>query len=188
MTAPGRKQGDDAGKKQKEEGTLRLLTPGEVELAKLVFWSTISYEKVWIHHDSFLPFGLQNKQTAMAPDGEIYFREYYRDDYSLNVPFHQHMFIHEMAHVWQREKGMNVIGRGLVSWAVSYRYVLDGRLLSEYPMEQQAQIIADHFSLQAEGYTKWCELRDYGIVTLDGDIREPVIRQQYENTLRGFPW
>jgi len=42
---------------------------------------------------------------------------------------------------------MNIIGRGLVSWLVSYRYTLDGRLLSEYPMEQQAQIIADNFVL-----------------------------------------
>ncbi|MCZ7841435.1 type IV secretion protein Rhs [Leclercia adecarboxylata] len=174
--------------KEEKEGSLRLLTTGEVELAKSVFRSTIPYHKVWIHHDSYLPFGLQNKNTAMAPNGEIYFREHYREDYSLSVPFYKHMFIHEMVHVWQREKGMNVIGRGLVSWAVSYRYVLDGRLLSEYSMEQQAQIISDHFILLSEGYTKWCGLRDHHVITLDGNISEPVLEKQYENTLRGFPW
>lgn len=63
MTGYGRNQFAGAGKKQKEEGSLRLLTPGEIVLARLVFRSTIPYEKVWIHHDSFLPFGLQNKQT-----------------------------------------------------------------------------------------------------------------------------
>ncbi|MDR9891304.1 type IV secretion protein Rhs [Pseudenterobacter timonensis] len=174
--------------KAEKEGTLRLLTSGEITLAKSVYKSTIPYHKVWIHHDSYLPFGFQNKNTAMAPNGEMYFREHYREDYSLSVPFYKHMFIHEMAHVWQREKGMNVIGRGLVSWAVSYRYVLDGRLLSEYPMEQQAQIIADHFILHTEGYIKWCELRDHAVITLDGNISELVIEKQYENALRGFPW
>ena len=128
MTGYGRNQDAGAGKNQREEGSLRLLTPGEIALARLVFRLTIPYEKVWIHHDSFLPFGLQNKQTAMPPDGKIYFREHYRDDYSLSVPFYQHMFIHEMAHVWQREKGMNVIGRGMFSWAVNYRYVLVKRI------------------------------------------------------------
>ncbi|AXF58948.1 MULTISPECIES: type IV secretion protein Rhs [unclassified Leclercia] len=177
-----------AEQKEEKEGTLRLLTSGEIALAKSVFRSTIPYHKVWIHHDSYLPFGLQNKNTAMAPNGEIYFREHYREDYSLSVPFYKHMFIHEMVHVWQREKGMNVICRGLVSWAVSYRYVLDGRLLSEYPMEQQAQIISDHFILLAEGYIKWCGLRDLNVITLDGNISEPVIEKQYANALRGFPW
>jgi len=93
-----------------------------------------------------------------------------------------------MAHVWQREKGMNVTGRGLAGRALSYRYELDERLLSEYPVAQQAQIIADHFTLQTEGYTKWREFRDNDVVTLDGNIHEPIIRQQYANTLRGFPW
>lgn len=80
--------------------------------------------------------------------------------------------------------------RGLVSWLVSYRYTLDGRLLSEYPMEQQAQIIADNFTLQNRGYLVWHRL--WGgknpTITLDGDISEPVIRKGYKNALRGFPW
>jgi len=183
-----KKEKKEDKKEDKKEGSLRRLTTGEIALAKSVFRSTIPYHKVWIHHDSYLPFGMQDKNTAMAPDGEIYFREHYREDYSLSVPFYRHMFIHEMAHIWQREKGMNVIGRGLVSWAVSYRYVLDERLLSDYPMEQQSQIIADYFSLQVEGYIKWCELRESNTITLDGDIGEQVIRQQYVNALRGFPW
>jgi hypothetical protein len=173
---------------EEKEGSLRILTTGELAMAKSVFQSTIPYNTVWIHHDSYLPFGLQNEHTAMTPNGELYFRRDYRADFSVALPYLQHLFIHEMSHVWQREKGMNVIGRGLVSWAVSYRYELDGRLLSEYPMEQQAQIIADHFSLQVEGYYKWCDLRDKRHITIDGDIREAVIRKKYQEALRGFPW
>ncbi|ATM87397.1 MULTISPECIES: type IV secretion protein Rhs [Yersinia] len=171
-----------------KEGGLRLLTLGETELAKSVFGSTIQYNTVWIHKESYLPFNLQDEHTAMTPNGEIYFRNEYRDDFSQTTDNLQHLFIHEMSHVWQRAKGMNVIARGLVSWLVSYRYKLDGRLLSEYPMEQQAQIIADYFTLQARDYSTWRRLRRNNIITLDGDISEVVIRKSYRNALRGFPW
>ncbi|CNI13094.1 Uncharacterised protein [Yersinia massiliensis] len=171
-----------------KEGGLRLLTLGETELAKSVFGSTIQYNTVWIHKESYLPFNLQDEHTAMTPNGEIYFRNEYRDDFSQTTDNLQHLFIHEMSHVWQRAKGMNVIARGLVSWLVSYRYKLDGRLLSEYPMEQQAQIIADNFTLQARDYSTWMRLRRNNIITLDGDISEVVIRKLYRNVLRGFPW
>lgn len=171
-----------------KEGGLRLLTPGEMLLARSVFSSTIEYPTVWIHRDSYLPFNLQNENTSMAPNGEIYFRNQYKDDFSQSTYDYQHLFIHEMSHVWQRMKGMNVISRGLVSWMVSYRYILDGRLLSEYPMEQQAQIIADNFVLQIHGYKTWVILRRSGDVSLDGDISENAIRQYYKEALRGFPW
>ncbi|MGL5424622.1 MAG: type IV secretion protein Rhs [Serratia fonticola] len=171
-----------------KEGSTRLLTPGEITLAQSVFGSTIQYNTVWVHNASYLPFNLQNKDTAMTPNGELYFRNQYRDDFSIATDDFQHLFIHEMSHVWQRARGMNVIARGLVSWLVSYRYKLDGRLLNEYPMEQQAQIIADGFILQARGYQSWITLKRSNNVTLDGDISEPLIRQQYKKTLRGFPW
>ena len=172
-----------------KKGGARLLTTGEVALARSVFASTIEYPKVWIHRDSYLPFNLQDADTAMTPNGELYFRtRLYKDDFSQSTDSFQHLFIHEMGHVWQRARGMNVITRGLVSWMVSYRYTLDGRLLSGYPMEQQAQIIADNFTLQKSGYSMWLTLRRNSDVTLDGDISESVIRQRYKETLRGFPW
>ncbi|WP_343645675.1 type IV secretion protein Rhs [Enterobacter sp.] len=173
-----------------KEGDVRLLTTGEILLVQSVFLATIDYSKVLIHKGSYLPFNLQDENTAMTPNGELYFRNTYQDDFSQSTDDYKHLFIHEMSHVWQRARGMNVIGRGLVSWMVSYRYTLDGRLLSEYPMEQQAQIIADNFVLQESGYAIWCHLENkkYPDITLDGDISEPVIREGYKNALRGFPW
>lgn len=82
-----------------KEGGLRLLTSGEIALARGVFRNTISWHKVWIHHDSYLPFGLQSRNAAMAPNGEIYFRNNYRDDFSKESIALQHIFIHELAHV-----------------------------------------------------------------------------------------
>lgn len=173
---------------EKKEGSLRLLTLGELRMAKTVFEETIHYNRVWIHHDSYLPFGLQNRDTAMTPNGELYFRNWYTSDFSVADYPSRHLFIHEMGHVWQRERGMSIIVRGLVSFAVSYRYRLDGRPLRRYPMEQQAQIIADNFILNSYGYTVWMILRRRGDVTLEGDLNETVIRKKYLETMRNFPW
>lgn len=93
-----------------------------------------------------------------------------------------------MSHVWQRERGINVILRGLVSGMVSYRYTLDGRLLNEYPMEQQAQIIADPFALKEEGYDVWQDFRDSQNVTFNGVINEALIRKSsMEKHCEDFP-
>lgn len=42
-----------------KEGALRLLTAGEIQLGREVFSETITWHKVWIHHDSYLPLGLK---------------------------------------------------------------------------------------------------------------------------------
>lgn len=57
-------------------------------------------------------------------------------------------------------------------------------------MEQQAQIIADNFVLQTGGYSIWNRFRllTHPIVTLDGCFSESVVRSEYKNALRGFPW
>ncbi|EOI3545964.1 hypothetical protein ACMSZT_000723 [Cronobacter dublinensis] len=82
-----------------QEGSLRLLTPGEIKLAKSVFGNSIPYHKVWIHHDSYLPLGIQGDYAALTPNGELYFRYWYRDDFSTSTANLQHLFIHEMSHV-----------------------------------------------------------------------------------------
>ena len=42
-----------------KENTLRLLTVGERRLAQTVFGSSVQWNKVWIHCESYLPsFGI----------------------------------------------------------------------------------------------------------------------------------
>jgi len=173
---------------QKKEGSLRLMTQGEIKLAKEIFKDTILYYKVWIHHASYLPFGLQHKYVAMAPNGEIYFRELYRADFSRESADLQHIFIHEMSHVWQRARGMNVFLRGTGSWAVSYKYHLNGRSVRCYPMKQQAQIIADYFVLRKYGYAAWMRGLTNKYVTYLGETTEDVVRKAYAEAIHKFPW
>lgn len=73
-------------------------------------------------------------------------------------------FIHEMTHLWQFHKGMNVMGKGLVlqtlKWTLpdsvydpyDYELAKDTDFKKLNP-EQQANIVADYFGL-IEGYNE----------------------------------
>lgn len=166
---------------QTQEGIKRALTLGEVNLARSVFGNSIFYNSVLVHCDSYLPFGLQNQFTAMSPNGELYFRKaLYNRNYANEDLEAQHLFIHEMAHVWQHQRGMWVRTRGLLSWAVSYQYRLDKPQLSQYSMEQQASLIADYFVLKRFGMNAFFGLpnRNYiGIVDRSTLSKfQPIIR------------
>ena len=66
-----------------KEGSLRLMTLGEIAMARQVFGNALIYSRIWVHCDSYHPFGLQGKHVGMSPDGEIYFRkEEYLADFS----------------------------------------------------------------------------------------------------------
>ncbi|HHQ5993008.1 TPA: type IV secretion protein Rhs, partial [Enterobacter hormaechei subsp. steigerwaltii] len=91
---------------QAEEGTLRRMTLGEIAMARRVFGDSIVYSRVWIHCDSYLPFGLQKQNYAMTPNGELWYRKsMYREDFSANSVFieDKYVFIHELGHVWQHQ-------------------------------------------------------------------------------------
>ncbi len=81
----------DAGKKKKKDSknhgddSVRKLTSGEIALARTVFGNRVDYEKVKMHHGSYLPFNAQGANTAMTPHGEIYFINQYRDDFSQSL-------------------------------------------------------------------------------------------------------
>jgi len=140
-----------------QEGGLRMMTPGEITMARLIFGHSIVYSQVWVHCDSYLPFGLQGKHVGMSPNGEIYFRkEEYLPDFSFTADrSKQHFFIHELAHVWQHQHGQWVRLRGMFSWAANYTYRLDKKKLTEYSLEQQASIIADYWLLRRYGMGEW---------------------------------
>jgi len=141
-----------------KEGTLRLMTLGEIAMARRVFGDSIVYSRVWIHCDSYFPFGLQSPAYAMAPNGELWFRkEGYNPDFSSSDVLDQskHVFIHELGHVWQHQHGQWVRTRGLFSWAADYFYKLDRCKLTDYPIEQQASIIADYWLIIVYGMNTW---------------------------------
>lgn len=173
-----------------EEGGLRRLRPGEINLASSLFDHSIHYHLVWVHLKSYLPFNLQNAGQAMSPNGEMSFRaETYEDDFSIpnnnESPYAEHLFLHEMMHIWQHQRGLWVRTRGLMSWAADYTYSLDENKLLDYGLEQQASIVSDYWLLKHYGFWGNSNLHAYR----DYDPVEPVseLLRKYEKILRNFP-
>ena len=134
----------------------RPLTAGEIQLAQSIFGKGIDdYSTVLVHNHGFPWFlGLQPSRAAVTPNGEMYFpAPIYKDDYSDSTVASrlQHLFIHEMVHVWQHKLGYPVAMTGLFASTIGsitgygYDYTLKpNSKLSDYPMEGQANIIADY--------------------------------------------
>ena len=169
-----------------KRGGIRLLTQGEISLANELYSFSIRYNEVWIHHGSYLPFDLQNNNTAMAPNGEIWFEtNVYRDDFSVTTADFQHLFLHEMMHVWQHQRGMMVRMRGAFSWAADYSYDLTKDKLSDYSMEQQACIVSDYWLLVKHGFYNYSPRIKYREYNAHENTRNLILK--YQQVLRGFP-
>lgn len=83
----------------------RDLTAEEIALARLIFGETIKYQAVKVFKVDYLPN--QQEETIVTPNGNLYpAKKVYRENYALDSDSMKHLFIHEMAHVWQSRKGM----------------------------------------------------------------------------------
>ncbi|EPT8922675.1 vgr related protein [Cronobacter dublinensis] len=144
-----------------EMESARHLTPGESSAAKLLYKNSLNYQKTYIHNAPWFPFGFQTAHTAVSPDGDIWFLPTeYCDNFASSPLRLQHLFMHEMMHVWQFQHGYQVKLRGLFSWAVSYFYTLEkNRPLKTYAMEQQACIVADYWVLKYHTIRQWAQLK-----------------------------
>ncbi|WP_217992428.1 hypothetical protein [Kosakonia pseudosacchari] len=162
--------------------TFRPLTAGEIRMARILFKDTINYGSVRIYRGSYFPFNLQDQDTAVTPNGNMYWPEpIFKEDFSAESSSDKNWFIHEFAHIWQHQMGMGVRIRGLISKYVKYTYSLPKeKTLADYPMEQQANIIADYFTLITAGYNVW-----KGVTDFQG-IHGPDLLAKYQNTLQYF--
>lgn len=132
--------------------TARPLSPGERALARSIFADTIDYTRVRVHHRNYVFW--QGGHYIITPNGQIYLGRRLRGltDFSVASLALQGLFIHEMAHVWQYQHGVNVLLRGAVEQVKhflgfdQYRYRLDaGKPLGAYKLEQQGDILRDYF-------------------------------------------
>jgi len=96
--------------------TCRHLTNGEIELARTIFGSCIDYDKVKIFNRPH--FLVLTGAKAMAPNGHIYVAEpnLRTPDFSKGNILMQALFLHEMTHVWQHQKGLNVRKEAFLEW------------------------------------------------------------------------
>lgn len=132
-------------------GGERPLTPGEVDLARSVFGTAVDYAKVRIRRRKWFP--LHPRRVTMAPRGHIYFHPLgrsYCDDFAtaaLNLKAH---FIHEMTHVWQvQTRGDWYLVLNRMPWARYDYSIKPGWRLTQYGIEQQAEIVKHAFLLRS---------------------------------------
>lgn len=127
--------------------TARALTDAEVTLARSVFGDAIDYSGVTVNNRKWAFF--QPRQVAMAPDGHLWFHpggDLYCDDFCARPIDRQGLFIHELTHVWQRQRGIYLpLARHPFC---RYSYSLKpGWPLHRYGIEQQAEIVRHAFLL-----------------------------------------
>ncbi|MEL1266370.1 PAAR domain-containing protein [Pseudoxanthomonas putridarboris] len=158
------------------KGKSRGLTQGEIGMAQSVFGAAIDYARVKVHHGGYwLFFGRQKEDTAVTPNGEMYWPTgHYKDDFMLEDLDYQKWFIHEMTHVWQYQLGYPVKRVGLRLHAKSggddenYRYTLaPDKRLCDFNMEAQGNLLADYYLVAIVGSPK---------------AREQMYEVKYEHT------
>jgi hypothetical protein len=132
----------------------RPLTAGERQLLFPIFDDTIDYDQQVVGRNDRKTGGEYNSFTpGYVPNMSPHIWSW---DYSKALPANAAVFVHEMVHVWQSGHGRHNILRGLYLWGKydhitgdyenSYKYDLDSStLLSDFNMEQQAQIIEDYY-------------------------------------------
>ena len=128
--------------------TSRPLTSAETALARSMFGSAIDYATVRLHDRKWAFF--HPRGTVMAPDGHIWFHPKgngYCADFCDRDVDAQGLFIHEMTHVWQRQRGVFLpLARHPFC---RYGYALKpGQAFARYGIEQQAEIVRHAFLLR----------------------------------------
>ena len=126
----------------------RLLTEAEIVLARSVYGDAIDYARVRIANRKWAFF--QPRETAMAPSGCIHFHPkgtLCRDDFGCSDLTSQGLFIHEMCHVWQHQRGvyLPLARHPFCRYDYSIR---PGWALKRYGIEQQAEIVRHAFLLR----------------------------------------
>ena len=125
----------------------RLLTIGEVELARSIFGDAMDYSRVRLIRGKWWP--LQPRRSAMAPTGGIWFHPDgggWSDDFSREPLGLQAFWMHEMTHVWQAQKRGRLYLPLMRHPFCRYAYELrPGRPFERYGIEQQAEIVRHRF-------------------------------------------
>lgn len=127
----------------------RPLTPGEIALVARVFGDAIDPSPVRVARRKWAFF--QPRDTVMAPSGTLHFHpdgHLYRDDFAAAALGEQGLFVHEMTHVWQHQRGLNLPLRRHPFCRYDYR-ITPGWKLDRYGIEQQAEIVRHAFLLSS---------------------------------------
>ncbi|WP_295440770.1 vgr related protein [Sphingorhabdus sp. EL138] len=126
----------------------RALTVRERALAESVFRSALDYDDIRIHNRRY--FWFQPRHVTMAPNGHIWFHpkgDLFCDDFCDASLSAQGLFIHELVHVWQHQRGICLPLRRYPFCRYDYS-LKPGWQLDQYGLEQQCEIVRHIFLLR----------------------------------------
>jgi hypothetical protein len=148
-------------KEQTESGThsnvVRPLTAQEIALCRSIFPDELPYSAVRLcdgpGSNPAAKVAFARGNTAITLRRKLYFRVRYRADFSQGDEKAQHLFVHEMTHVWQWHK-MGVVrfllryGRELLACKgdanAMYKYDRGVTPFAKAMLEAQAQMAGDY--------------------------------------------
>ncbi|MBC7158486.1 MAG: vgr related protein [Porphyrobacter sp.] len=126
----------------------RPLSAAERMMARSVFGDAIDYDPVRIVRRKWAFF--QPRTVTMAPRGHIHFHpqgtSYCECFASASISRQGHL-IHELVHVWQYQRGINLVLRRHPFCRYDYS-IRPGWTLERYGLEQQAEIVRHTFLLR----------------------------------------
>ncbi|MES2989647.1 MAG: vgr related protein [Pseudomonadota bacterium] len=126
----------------------RPLTSGEIALAASVFGDAVDYALPRVANSKWAFF--QPARTVMAPRGTIHFHPkggIYTEDFSTAHIGVQGLFIHEMVHIWQHQKGIFLPLKRHPFCRYDYA-IKPGQKFEKYGLEQQAELVRHAFLLR----------------------------------------
>jgi hypothetical protein len=126
----------------------RAMTVRERALVQSVFGDALHLNDIRIHNRKYWWF--QPKRITMAPDGHLWFHPqnnlFCHDFCDANLTL-QGLFIHELVHVWQHQRGINLMLKRHPFCRYDYS-LKPGWTLECYGIEQQAEIVRHIFLLR----------------------------------------
>jgi hypothetical protein len=170
----------------------RPLTAGEKRLLLPIFDNSIDYDNQTVGRNDGKTGGEYNSFTpGYVPNMSPHIWSW---DYSIASDTNAAVFVHEMVHVWQSGHDSHNVLRGLYLWIKydhitgdyekSYDYDLaSSPTLSYFNMEQQAQIIQDHYRV-SKGLTPE---KNTGTLTSAGDYAPYVAQLKAAGQFRWPP-
>ena len=126
----------------------RSLTEGEITLARSMYGDAIDYGAVRLANRKWAFF--QPRDVVMAPRGCIHFHpggDLWCDDFAVASLDRQGLFIHEMCHIWQHQRGIFLPLKRHPFCRYDYA-IRPGWRLERYGIEQQAEIVRHAFLLR----------------------------------------
>lgn len=126
----------------------RALTDAEVALARSMYGDAIDYDAVRLAKRKWAFF--QPRDVVMAPRGCIHFHpkgDLWCEDFAAASLDLQGLFIHEMCHIWQHQRGIFLPLKRHPFCRYDYA-IRPGWRLERYGIEQQAEIVRHAFLLR----------------------------------------